>query len=372
MTFSSLNAPTFKRKSVHKPISVELESRSLRRQTNPIVMKSSMSQDEMSSTPTGSLTGLHVNRIYLVTYRYDLANLMVCLASIRYWHPEVEIVIVKNQNCGSFDISFLQKHYRVSFLQKPSFTYGKFFGSLEPVLSGAAERFLCLDTDTALTGPLLQELSRFPEDFIVDREETTPEKLRTLYWDPDRISQHVEGYTPLWFAFNNGIFCGRGDRITVSDFEGFMEWRPGTEPRMKDECCFPMSDQSAINVVLNIKSQNGQTSVRREHVMIYPPFYGGSEDELLAGIMSRQSRERRAIHWADQKSLPLDVRPLAKVYQFYFNLFLADFSKMGRIRIKSLLWYLSAERALRHMAGRVLQAVRSRIRQRRGGEKASA
>src|SRR4051794_40684926 len=189
-----------------------------------------------------------ITQVVLVTHRYDLANLIVCLASIRYWYPDLKVTVMKNRNQGDFRIGFLARYFNISVLDSPHAHYGKYYGSLEPYFTGRCERFVVMDTDTALTGPILDLLERQPADFVVDREVQGDRRLRELYWDPDRIGAFIPEYSTAWFTFNNAAICGTGDKITRADFGDFMTWVPGAEPIMKDAEVFPMADMTAINI----------------------------------------------------------------------------------------------------------------------------
>lgn len=291
-----------------------------------------------------------VARVFLVTYRYDLADLIVCLASIQYWYPHLEITVIKNHNEGDFQIGFIAKYFNVSIVESPHANYGKYYGSLEPYLTGRDERFLVMDTDTAFAGPVLDLLEARSADFVVDREVQPECRLRELYWNPDRIADYIPEYSSTWFTFNNGAICGTGNRITRSDFADFMTWIDGAEPVMKDVAVFPMADMTAINVVINRKAARKEIDVDRVELMIYPPFYRESEADLVRGIAEGTSSEVRIIHWADQKHRPLATRPLGRVYDFYWGWFLSGIGTSQRIRVITRLKCLEIERYARGLA----------------------
>jgi hypothetical protein len=298
-----------------------------------------------------------VEQIFLVTYRYDLANLIVCLESIRYWYPDIPITVVKNRNEGDFPIDFLAGHFKLSVIDSPAARYGSYFGSLEPYLTGRSGRFLVMDTDTALTGPVLDFLGSLSADFVVDLEEQPEHKLRALYWNPDGIKDYIPEYSRAWFTFNNGAVCGTGDKVTRADFADFMNWPDGAEPSMKDSSVFPMADMTAINVAINRKAVRGEITVDRVALMIYAPFYMESQSDLVRRIADRSGPELRIIHWADQKHLPIAKRPLGQVYQFYRSRFFSRLRVARRLAILARLGYLDLERYARGLTRRVVGRV---------------
>lgn len=284
-----------------------------------------------------------VDKIYLVTHRYDLSNLFPCLASIKYWYPDIEIVIIKNLNNGNFNLNFLKNYFHVSFMYETDYSYGKFYGSLEPFLTGKDERFIILDTDTVLTGKIIDFIELKNEDFIIDFEQQPLNKVRDLYWDPELISCFINNFSDSWFTFNNGIIAGVGNKITKSDFNDFMIWEKYKEPLIINQSVFPTYDQSAINVVLNKKFSQKQISLTREKIMIYPSFFTESVDDLLKGIENKDAQEFRIIHWADTKSIAPSQKPLSEIFIFYTDNFFESLSYIKRFQVKIYISYLKYE-----------------------------
>jgi len=284
-----------------------------------------------------------VEKIYMVTHRYDLKNLIVCLASIKYWYPHIRVVVIKNENNGKFNFDFLKKDFNVSFAEETNYIFGKFYGSFEPFLSGRDERFIIVDTDIAFTGRIIDLLESRNEDFVVDYEVQPLKKIKQLYWDPNGIGNYVASYSENWFTFNNGIMLGKGDKIRTSDMADFMVWEKSKVPAMMNDLIFPAFDMSAINVVVNKKYFGNEITVCREEIMIYPPNYKESEAALLYGIKERNGKEYRIIHWADQKYLKGCEKPLHRIFDFYKHFFFTQTSKWNGIRIKLYMAYLKLE-----------------------------
>lgn len=289
-----------------------------------------------------------IEKIYMVTHRYDLPNLFTCLASIKYWYPNIEIVIIKNQNNGRFNLDFLKRYYNVTFLYETTYSYGKFYGSLEPFISGKNERFIIVDTDTAFTGRIIDFAETKTEDFVIDYEIQPIEKTKSLYWDSERIGEYISNFSDRWFTFNNGIMACMGNKIIISDFTDFMRWEKHQQPVILDSTVFPTYDQSAINVVINKKFEKKEITVAREKIMIYPPQFTGSAETLLAGIIQKDAAEFRVIHWADTKNLKLTQRPLANVFNFYADLFFNDFTPLRSAILKFYLVYLRREFSIKN------------------------
>jgi hypothetical protein len=228
-------------------------------------------------------------------------------------------------------------------MYESGYSYGKFYGSLEPFISGRDERFMILDTDTAFTGRIIDFAQTKTEDFVIDYEEQPADKIKSLYWNPDLIWQYISCFSEQWFTFNNGIMVGTGNKITVPDFLDFMIWEKHKEPAILNSEAFPTYDQSAINVVINKKFVKKEITLTRQEIMIYPPQFSGSEEALLTGIKQKDQPEFRVIHWADTKNAAPGKKPLGKIFDFYTAVFFKDPRPLYRFKIKVYLHYLKYE-----------------------------
>ena len=47
-----------------------------------------------------------VKKVFISTYRYDFHFARVCIASIRYWYPDIPIYLIKDENSGTFDTQY--------------------------------------------------------------------------------------------------------------------------------------------------------------------------------------------------------------------------------------------------------------------------
>ena len=62
---------------------------------------------------------MKVDKVFINTYKYDFYFARICIASIRYWYPEIPIYLIKDEKEGSFDSSFTERVWNVRVLDIP-------------------------------------------------------------------------------------------------------------------------------------------------------------------------------------------------------------------------------------------------------------
>jgi hypothetical protein len=55
---------------------------------------------------------LKIEGVIISSYRYDVALTRICVASIRYWYPDIPIWLVKDRHYGDFSTREIEKHWR--------------------------------------------------------------------------------------------------------------------------------------------------------------------------------------------------------------------------------------------------------------------
>ena len=113
---------------------------------------------------------MKVDKVFINTYKYDFHLARICIASIRYWYPEIAIFLIKDEKEGSFDTSFTEKTWNVNVLDVPRKKFGWGYGKLEVLFSNKKETFFVIDADAVITGPVIDKVRKIDADFIVDKE----------------------------------------------------------------------------------------------------------------------------------------------------------------------------------------------------------
>ena len=52
---------------------------------------------------------MKVSRVYVSGYAKDLHLVRICIASIRYWYPDITIYLLKDTSQGDFDTEELER-----------------------------------------------------------------------------------------------------------------------------------------------------------------------------------------------------------------------------------------------------------------------
>src|SRR4029079_10837911 len=94
----------------------------------------------------------------------------ICVASIRYFYPDVPIKILAGDILQSGLAEELQKYWDVGVADLPEGDYGWGMVKLEPLFGPPGQRFLVCDVDTAFTGRVLERRAKCKAPFYVDNE----------------------------------------------------------------------------------------------------------------------------------------------------------------------------------------------------------
>ena len=86
--------------------------------------------------------------------------------------------------------------------------FGWGYSKLEPLFLPQRSKFLVLDADTVLLGPVLDRLEEIDADFIVDDGKPSPELVKQLYFDVNKLKKLDPSFTPCGYNFNSGQWVG--------------------------------------------------------------------------------------------------------------------------------------------------------------------
>ena len=178
--------------------------------------------------------------------------------------------------------------------------YGWGFVKLEALFGPAGERFLVLDADTVLTGPILDLWTDTDAPFLVDNQQQSESAKKELYYDWCKVREIDATARPPLFVFNSGQWRGTAGVLTRDDFAPWVEW---TFPRrLRHPKYFMPGDQGILNYVLNQKVMLEGLCVECRPIMRWP----GHELQGLDAIhVSRKAANPIIVHWAGLKKARL-------------------------------------------------------------------
>jgi hypothetical protein len=241
---------------------------------------------------------MKIEVIYVPCYRRDFRLARICIASIRHWYPEIPIVLIKDEMMHAFDTRELERTYNVTIFPQKARLYGWGFSKFEAMFEPSGKRFLFLDADVVLAGPILEQLEAYDEDYIVHEEPYRLEDVYNYYFNLEKLQQYDPHFRFPEFTFNTGQFVGTGGKLTRSDFDQLVEWG---EPRtVKDRDIFTFGgEQPVMNYIIMKKMTEGTMTVRRLPFM-REGLHADTAEVSVERLMRKEGYPF-IIHWHDKK-----------------------------------------------------------------------
>jgi hypothetical protein len=234
--------------------------------------------------------------VYITASSFDARFTRICVASVRHCYPNVPIKLLVGGLLQRGLADELRRYWDVGIADVPEGNYGWGFVKLEPLFGPAGERFLVLDSDTVMTGPVLALAGDHDADFIVDDETQSLERAKEIYYDCVRACEEDRPVPAPGFLFNTGQWFGRSGVLTREDFRGLIEW--GFPRQVTRPSVFKNGEQGVLNFVVNEQHNNGRISVARVPLMRWP---GQGMQGLDARAVARRSCPPLVVHWAGMK-----------------------------------------------------------------------
>lgn len=237
-----------------------------------------------------------VDVIYIASCAHDARLTRICVASVRRFYPETPIRLLPGGKLNASLVRELSRYFNVGIAPIPEGDYGWGFVKLEPLFGAAGERFLVLDSDTVMTGPVLEMWERSEALFLVNYEKPDEIELKQIYYDWEKIRPIDARARRPEFVFNSGQWFGTAGVLKRDDFKPWIEW---TMPRRLTHPDFFMpGDQGILNYVLNQKEASDGLSVDRQPLMLWP---GRGMQGLNAEAVACGTTPSLIVHWAGMK-----------------------------------------------------------------------
>lgn len=259
---------------------------------------------------------MRTNKVVIACFRNDLFLLRSCVASIRYWYPDVEMYLLKDYIKGDFSTEEIEKYWNVKIFPAARRVFGWPWSKLALVLSERKDRFLFLDSDVVLLGRVLDALNECEEDFIVTgirEEDKRSHNVNAHYIDMAEMERFDPSYRYPGFAFNGGQMVLTSGLLTEADLSPVIDLGETITNRYPH--IFKHGDQGVLNYIFAKAHSEGKISLKYSDFWIWPGLPAAEE----IGIDS--IREKVGIpyvlHWAGVK--PVDFRDYirADLIDFY-------------------------------------------------------
>jgi hypothetical protein len=282
-------------------------------------------------------------KVYVVCNRGDYYRARPCVASIRYFHPDVEITLVKDQTNGPFSTSELEKAFNVLTWDPPRARCG-FFSKLEVMLRPEREKFFLMDSDILFVGPVLDLFKDSAADFVVSWEPGEDSERREFY-SYKRLAEQIDAnFRFPGYHFCNGNIVATSGLLKRADFDPFVDFaKPVPELRFPE--IFFAQDQGVINYVLQAKAANGELTIEKKEFMIWG--FGDAAKRIRLEEVANRDFRPALVHWAGAKSLTFHGDPAGELWEFF------DREYHNRVRVGAVKRQArAASRALRVVVGR--------------------
>jgi hypothetical protein len=242
------------------------------------------------------MAGSTIDVIYIAASARDGRYTRICVASIRRFYPDIPVKLLVGGPLEPGLADEVARYWNVGVADFPMQDYGWGFVKLEPLFRPAGERFMVIDSDTVMTGPVLTILAGHDEDLVVDHEDQSEAGEKQIYFDRAKAAEQGMTLVSPMFLFNSGQWFGRSGKWSRADFDGLIT--PGEPPKLTHPAIFKNGDQGVMNYVANCKVRDGALTVGRVPLMCWPGFGMGG---LTAKAIAAGAAEARVIHWAGVK-----------------------------------------------------------------------
>lgn len=259
---------------------------------------------------------MRINKIAIACFKKDLFLLRVCIASIRYWYPDVEIFLIKDYIQGTFSTKEIEENFNVQTFPTRRKNFGWPWSKLAVILHDKKDKYLFLDSDVVLLGKVLDKLSEYEDDFIVTgirEEDKFNPTFNSHYIDMRKMETFDPSYRFPGFGFNGGQIVMTSGLLQEADFGKVIGFEPEIVNKHPD--IFKHGDQGPLNYAFAKAHQQGTIKLRYEDFWIWPGVPAAQAIDLNS--IKNKSGIPYVLHWAGIK--PIDFRKYKRydILKFY-------------------------------------------------------
>jgi hypothetical protein len=276
-----------------------------------------------------------IDRIIVAACKEDMHLLLICIASIRYYYPNIQISLIKDLSKGTFDSREVQIRFDVSLYDTPYSLGGWGFIKLVPLIELENERIMILDADTVFLGNVLDSLQEYHQDVVVaGYMQHQPEAVKQSYFDLNLMAHFDSNFKFNGHVFNTGQILYETQYFSQQDFEncGVVFNQDHIQSSRTD--LFGFSEQGIVNYVVSKKSQQKEISVYDADFMIWPPI---CELDIKTEELKNGENYPKVMHWAGPKDLIIQLLPFTHVLAFFQDKYYEHLSWGGWVKFYRML-----------------------------------
>jgi lipopolysaccharide biosynthesis glycosyltransferase len=257
-----------------------------------------------------------INKIVIACFKNDMFLLRPCVASIRYWYPDVEIFLLKDIIKGDFNLDEFIHHWGCKIFPTKMKKFGWPWSKLSILLEEDDDRYLFLDSDTVFLGPVLDELDKIEEDFIVTGSkiaDPNDENFRFNYIDVNEIEAFDKSYKFPGYGFNGGQIVMKSGVFKLEDFKPIIDFEPTIQSKYPH--IFKHGDQGCLNFIFAKAANEKRISIKYFDFWAWPDSQNINDYDLNS--IKLKKGYPIVLHWAGVKYI--DYRDYSRydVLKFY-------------------------------------------------------
>jgi len=273
--------------------------------------------------------------IYIAACARDARFTRICVASIRFFYPDIPIRLLAGDILQKGLDEELKKYWNVDLVNLPAGDYGWGLIKLEPLFMNNSESFLVMDVDTIMTGKVLEKKAKSSASFFVDDEFLSDNDFKRLYYDWDEMKKFDPLVQSARKAFNVGQWFGTGGLVTREDFNELVDW---TFPRkLKYPHLFMGGDQGVINYVLLKKEAFNELKIDRNTIMRWP---ANGMNDLTPDKIKDGSAPALIVHWAGMKKVFLSRMVGGALLIFFERFYYSRIPNAKWVRLKDIVYHV--------------------------------
>jgi lipopolysaccharide biosynthesis glycosyltransferase len=259
-----------------------------------------------------------IDKIVIACFKKDLHLLRICVSSIRYWYPDIEIYLLRDVSSGKFSTKEIEKYFSAQRAETMQKYTGWGLAKLEALFT-SLDRYLLLDSDTLFSGSVLDLLSSFPEEFIVTGEKCdNPDDplIRRDFLRTKELKVLNGEFEYPGYGINTGQMVVKNKVIRESEIDDLLIMQNGTLT-VKYPDIFMYADQGILNYVLACKKNTISIG--------YYDFWlwaGGEKAQRIdLHEIKRRNSEAWILHWSGIKPLDFAKTVRYDLLMFYEELY---------------------------------------------------
>jgi hypothetical protein len=261
-----------------------------------------------------------IDKVVIAAYKHDFWLAEICMASVRYYYPQIPIALVFDFSKGAADFSFAQKHYQIEIIDLPIKKFGWGLSKIEFLFLQKKMRVLVLDADTVFTGYVLDYLKAYTQDFVVSADhhsEPYAQWMSECYFNYHLLQQQDANFSFPGYSFNTGQFIATTGLLNRAHFEDVISWKE--YPEIKRPDIFACVDQGILNYVLPKQESAGNISIGKADFLLgirYPVVAQIAVDDL----QRTATRYPSVLHWAGSNTKSLRLMHRNDILRYYRNM----------------------------------------------------